>query len=229
MRNTTRKTVKRHGLSESSSSNETVPSPTLTGTLALGAKIAGDLGKDADSNVTGKWIAHHLAEKLEAAETDPAAKAECEELVLKLWRARQTFPTGDPFERYDRILSTIEKLASDGFGFDHLLAQDTCASDDKSSSWLCLAKEIDRRAKYLVAVAIEQATIESSLGDDPLVELAADVDPDQQTEALQKLRLVFIDGKGLIVEDKRRDLVREAIDALTKAAESFRESYGLTE
>lgn len=109
--------------------------------MELGRAIVDQLEIDHRGEVLDKWMAHHLAELIKAAETSEGkARQEAEdravELILKLWANRRAlpgaadpvkgyrnainvlaamFPSGDPW-RYYRRGHTAEKLLHEMFG-----------------------------------------------------------------------------------------------------------------
>lgn len=74
--------------------------------LELGRAIVDQLGIEHRSDTVDRWMAHHLAELIDAAETlEGQAKREAEdravELVLKLWANRRVLPAAaDPLSGY---------------------------------------------------------------------------------------------------------------------------------
>jgi len=79
----------------------------------LGDRIVHELGLAESSNTLGRWMSHYLAELLERAEqaSTPreaeATKAECADLIFKLWSAHPTWPSGAPLARVLPVLAAM--------------------------------------------------------------------------------------------------------------------------
>ncbi len=179
--------------------------------MALGERLADDIGAYEDRNTTGKWIAHHLAEKLEAAKKDPSVEAECVDLILKLWASRRDYPQGDPLARYDHLLPSLEKLlrAEKRYipGF-----QDNLAPDDTAAKWLSLAENLDKLSSFLIAQFLKTAVREMDDIDDELLELAKTIENDPQTELITFLRVLAFEEEPEPTEVK--DPLAERIENL---------------
>lgn len=159
----------------------------MTGVLALGWRLADDIGANEDRNTTGKWIAHHLAEKLEAAKKDPSLETECFDLILKLWASRRDFPKGDPLGRYDRLLPSLESLLrADQQYFPGF--QSDLKSQDSAQKWLDAAVKLDKLSSFLIAQFLKTAVHEMGDDDEELLELAKAIESDSQTEFITILR-----------------------------------------
>lgn len=160
---------------------------TLEGIFALGRKIADDIGANEEPNTTGKWIAHHLAEKLEKAKGDPKSSGECVELILQLWAARRYFPSGNPFERYDKILPFMEGLAGIDTRFHyHLSGREERPTD--LEPWLNLAESVDQISSSVIALCIKEGVSAEGIQDDKWLELANGISSDSEVVLLWKLR-----------------------------------------
>ena len=181
--------------------------------LALGSKIAEDIGAEQDRNITGKWIAQYLAERIEAAGKDPTLQDECAELILKFWRSRRHFPKGDPFERYQKLIEGVDELVSDKPRSIFVGLDRREADGNGTAKWLQVAEVLERQSRRLLVQILKQAAGETDLGADELLELANVIDPDSQTKVLIQLKRVFVEegdqGKGTEETDALADAVKD--------------------
>ena len=145
--------------------------------LEFGSRIAEDIGAEEHLNVTGQWIAHHLAEKIEAAKTDPTLESECVDLILKLWSSRGDFPQGDPFERYEKLLDRLERYFSDG----SRIIVPPRPEDPPENELIDIASEIDTNSRYLVKAILVEALRRTGMEDDKLLRMATEIVSDQLT------------------------------------------------
>ena len=81
-----KETRKRKGTKKSSSSAPTAPLATQKAVLDLGRALVDELGLDPGVDTLGRWMAHHIAELIEEAETAkgeerPAKFAQCADAV----------------------------------------------------------------------------------------------------------------------------------------------------
>lgn len=189
-----KKKRKSPSLTESTSSEKTDHSRILTGVLALGLRLADDIGANEDRNTTGKWIAHHLAKKLEAAKENPSLEAECFELILKLWASRRNFPNGDPLARYDRLLPSIESLLRAEQRY-FPSSQGIPEQQDSTQKWLDAAVKLDNLSSFLIAQFLKTAVREMGGDDEELLQLAEAIESDPQTEFITIIRTLALEDE----------------------------------
>lgn len=84
--------------------------------LELGRTIVRQLELEQRGNVLPRWMAHHLAELIKAAEnSESAAKQDAEdravELILKLWTSRRDLPVpADPLSEYRDAIMALDRM-----------------------------------------------------------------------------------------------------------------------
>lgn len=192
--------------------------------LEFGSLIAEDIRAKQENNITGKWIAHYLAEKIEAAKCDPAIESECADLILKLWSSRRQFPSGDSFGSYEKLLKGLKKLFSSeprisiaGYSPPPL------RKDSPEEKWLQVAYEIDRQSKCLIASAVKEAVKCTDAKNEELLAMAAELAPDLQTEALIELKLI-VAGDEVKAEKTNNadDSVARAMEKLKKVMDRYK-------
>src|SRR6266404_1593822 len=177
---------------DSSSSNLTAVSLRSDAIFGLGKRIVEELGPDQSVDTLARWMAHYLAELIQAAETasgeDRQAKlAACASAILDLWEHRRRFPNGmRPFEELDPILRTLESLDPNADTLRYYRSQIEMIDKDgrgaEARRWLDIAKGLDYSARvlirYCVACAAESALDKS----EEWVALAEAAGVDQEVE-----------------------------------------------
>lgn len=82
----------------------------------MGRKLVDELGMESSTDTLGRWMAHYVAELMDAAENVPSEQREaernrCFDAILKLWTHRAGLPDGKrPFEDLEPIMRAIESL-----------------------------------------------------------------------------------------------------------------------
>ena len=191
--------------------------------LKFGSLIAEDIGAKQENNITGKWIAHYLAERIEAAETDPFIKSECADLILKLWSSRRCFPSGDPLGSYEKLLDGLKRLFSDRPRVSIAGYSPSLPKNSPEEKWLQIAYEIDRHCRCLIASAVKEAVACTNGENDELLAMATKLVPDLQTEALMELK--FIVAGDEVEVQKTEDIenpIAQAMEKLKKAMDKYR-------
>lgn len=86
--------------------------PSIETALNLGRVLAAQL---EDYDLTGQWVAHHLAELVAAAD-DEATTVEQRiaiiDTIRRLWTSRRSFPGQIPAHEFDRVFAALEGLGS---------------------------------------------------------------------------------------------------------------------
>ena len=193
--------------------------------LELGTRLVAELDGPARSSITAKWMSWHLAELITAAETDSAKSSECRDLILKLWRARRFFPSGDPFDRYEAVLVAVENAFDreprrSGVGWFDARRQEADRED-----LALLVKEI-RRSVHLLALAALQIAVETEgLEHDKLLELAEGIEADAQTRVLVFARTIAEEMRTPSDLKPTVGQIGEVLDRLQHRIEEYRQVY----
>jgi hypothetical protein len=147
--------------------------------LELGRRLAAQL--DADDDLLSSWMAHYVAQLIEAAEKVPvedAAQEACAKAIMELWRYRATFPERHrPFAELQPIMRTLASL--DPTSGDHryhaqvLREAEVANADDDAKRLLKFAVGVDFVARVLIGTAIRSAAHRAASAAEPWVELAA--------------------------------------------------------
>ena len=208
-----------------SSSAETEASGQHLAILELGRQIVAEFGEGSEHNVTSRWIAHHLAGVMAAARTDPARAEECRNLILQLWRERRFFPSGDPLERYSKILSALEAHLGVHPGFVHLRHFAGKQTPLKQQDWGELTQTLRRRADRLLSLTVLLAAKSEKINDDDLIGIANTANPDDQSRLLSQLQIVLSFDDADDTSAEASDPVIEALDSLQECLTDYRAKY----
>lgn len=87
--------------------------PSTEAALNLGRVLAAQL---EDYDLTGQWVAHHLAELVAAADDDDATTVEQRiaiiDTIRRLWASRRSFPGPVPASEFDNVFAALEGLGN---------------------------------------------------------------------------------------------------------------------
>ncbi len=134
--------------------------------IELGKRLVEQLAPDADPDIPTRWMAHHLAERIAAAESATLedhrqAQAECAQAVMQIWQHRYMLPNGTrPFEDLEAVASAIASLDPDAEPFRyHAAARAAAASamEPEVRQWLELAEGFDYTARLLIQLCLRIA------------------------------------------------------------------------
>lgn len=143
---------------------------------------------DFNNDITAKWMAHYISEKIESIEKTPdseKAKEACFTAILNLWGRRYCLPEKmRPFERFEPILNGLSRLDEESqTPFVRVLSpfkdKKEDDIDEQAKSWIDLALEVDQGTRVVVneflSIAAEVAVtdktkelIDSVVGDHSL-------------------------------------------------------------
>src|SRR6266478_1159297 len=101
----------------SSSSEETGRSKPPKDVLGLGRHLVRELGLKDRGDTLGLWMAHHIADLINAAEKERSpvkrrrAEKEATETILKIWEHRESLPShAYPLARYEDLFKVLDRL-----------------------------------------------------------------------------------------------------------------------
>ena len=119
-----KKRQRRSDSTESSSSAETEPLKPPKDVLGLGRHLVRELGFEDGVDTLGRWMAHHLAELIDAAENGATtaersrARKRATETMIKIWEHRASLPgNAYPLAPYKDILKILDRLWPDNNPF----------------------------------------------------------------------------------------------------------------
>src|SRR5260370_9569443 len=101
-----------HSITSSTSTGGGKPWPTV---VKLGRHLERELGIERSNDTLSRWMAHRIAELMERAENARTAagrelaKADCANLILRLWEKRAQLPPGAPLSPFADFLEHFFK------------------------------------------------------------------------------------------------------------------------
>lgn len=148
-----------------------------TEVLKLGKLLVKELGLEPGVDTLSRWVAHYIAQQMTEIETSSgvdkqAAEERCFESILKLWKHRAYYQTGDkPFENFEPIFQTLDRLNPDHeepfyFQSEYAVRDKSENVDDTVKQCLFMATKIDEIVriwlKFIFQQAVEQAVDEKT-------------------------------------------------------------------
>lgn len=179
-----------------------------TQVINLGKKLISELRLDFDNDITARWMAHYVAEKIVAAEKPDSTEVErdcCFDAILKLWNHRYSCPEEvRPFQRFESVYAGLARLdiSSDSHYFQRFekLSPETIKKlDDRSKQWVDLALAVDNGARFMISELFSLAT--ASASSDEIKEILKTT-PDPHAPDIQLLRQLV---GGLKDENKEQE------------------------
>ena len=133
----------------------------------MGRKLVDELGLEASTDTLGRWIAHHIADLIERAESATgdakqlAAKT-CFEAILALWKHRAELPDGKrPFQELEPVVRAIESLDPDDDTPRYFRTvprpKDKDEEKSEAETWLDMVSGLDYSAKVLIGYCLAEA------------------------------------------------------------------------
>ena len=198
--------------------------------LALGKKLVDQLGLEQSVDTLGRWMAHYIAEKMEAAESATGEArdrkmSECSDAILKLWAHRSELPDSQrPFEEFEQIFRVLQSLDLDDPTPRHFrqarLAAEQDDEDDSTKQWLNIASGLDNAARVLIrycrlATAAQEAVDKSR----EWIALAEAIAEEEDID-LRVVRAIVEDAEVLNSENPD-DTARAKIEDLLEKLEAF--------
>ena len=221
--NTSRRTA------EFSSSEPMVERIRSDNVLTLGKKLVDELGLDQSVDTLGRWMAHYIAEKMEAVESATGEArdrkmSECSDAILKLWAHRSELPNDQrPFKEFERIFRMLQSLDLDAPTPRHFRqARSAAAQDDKDDAtkqWLNIASGIDDAARVLIRYCLATAAQEAVDKSREWIALAEAIAEEEDID-LRTVRAIVEDAEVLNSENLD-DAARAKIEDLLEKLEAF--------
>jgi hypothetical protein len=217
----------------STSSRPTEALPRFEQVLALGRKLVDELGTEPSVDTLGRWMAHYVAELIDAASNASAeeradAQRKCFNAILALWSHRAELPRGKrPFENLEPIVRAIESLDPDD-DTPHFFRSVRGAiveqnEEAQTRSLLEFVRNLDSTAKILIGHALAEAARSAVDRGKEWIALAEEAGVDPGVHAIV---IRFVSNKADIEKkpdpsELERELLRERIkrlEAFTKMA-----------
>lgn len=136
--------------------------------IQLGKNLVEELGLHDSTDTLGRWMAHHVAELITAAENagpkDKSAKMRaCREAILDLWQHRYELPERKrPFRDLESIARALESLDPNNetaryFRGTRPPREEASAESKEAREWLELAEGFDYSARVLMRFCLHNA------------------------------------------------------------------------
>jgi hypothetical protein len=191
----------------------------------LGNKIVEELGQDQSRDTLARWMAHYIAELIEAArratgEDQQTRMDMCARAILDLWRHQTLLPTGTrPFEELAPILRTLESLDPNPDNLRYYRLQIAAIHDDaeeeETKRWLRIAKHLDFSARILIRYCLTCAADSALNKSEEWVALSQAAGLEEEVE-LQTFRLL-VEERDLLKANTADEIKRKEIaDRITR-------------
>ena len=135
--------------------------------LTLGRKLVDELSREPRVDTLARWMAHYVAELIEAAANAPArqgdsARRACFEAILALWDHRAALPDGRrPFEDLEAVVRALESVdpASETPRYFAYARRAMKSGDDAAADQALLdfVGGVDEAARIMIAEALVEA------------------------------------------------------------------------
>ena len=197
--------------------------------LALGKKLVDELGLEQSVDTLGRWMAHYIAEKIEAAEcaadnVRDQKMSECRDVILKLWAHRSELPNGQrPFKEFERLFRALRSLDLDDPTPRYLPQASVAVEQDEESDatkrWLKKASAIDYAAKALIRYCLANAVQDAVDKSRDWIALAETIAKDEETD-IRAIRAI-VEGAEFLKAENPNDEARARMEELVDKLEAF--------
>lgn len=162
--------------------------------VVLGKKIVGELGLETTTDTLARWMAHHIAELIQAVEVSTGEErtqksVELRNAILALWEQRYCLPpTTRPFADSEAIFRAIESLDPEKETFRYFsrarAPEDGPEESEECRKWIEIAKGVDYSSKLLINYCLSEAAEASLDKAKEWVKLAQNVGCEESFEVL---------------------------------------------
>ena len=131
--------------------------------IALGKRLVASLAEEND--LTAEWMAHLIAERMDAVEQAPpaektAAEEACAHAIYKLWSHRFSAPRGvnllHEAEPIARALASLDPERKEFRFFPEAVGLAGAEDLKNPNDWLKLAQQLDRTCRDLIHFALQK-------------------------------------------------------------------------
>lgn len=195
--------------------------------LDLGKQLVAQL--DTDDDLLASWMAHDIAQRIEAAEKAPekakaVAQDACAKAILDLWKYRGALPSHlRPLGELEPVLRTLVSLDVDRTDYRYypqaLREAATADADEATKQWLDLAIGLDYTARLLIQFALRSAAHHAASQAEPWVELARQAGADNGTEEIVIKFILRGDETEVEGGNKQNNALRDKLERLKAFSE----------
>lgn len=187
---------------------------------------------ESSTDTLGRWMAHYVAELMDAAESAPSEQREaernrCFDAILKLWAHRAGLPDGKrPFEDLEPIVRALGSLdpESDTPRYFRNIRGTIDESDEgqETQSLIELISDVDEAARVLIGEILADAAGSAIDRSKPWVELAEEAGAD--SGVVRVVIQAVSDGPNAepSTGGKKCDRLQDRIDRLERFVEKVR-------
>ena len=197
--------------------------------LALGKKLVDQLGLNQSVDTLGRWMAHYIAEKMQAAESATGAArdqkmAECRDAILKLWAHRSELANDQrPFKEFERLFRALRSLDLDDptprYFPQASVAMEQDEESDATKRWLKQASAIDYAAKALIRYCLANAVQDAVDQSRDWIALAEAIATDEEPD-IRAIRAI-VEGAEVLKSENPNDEARARMKELVDKLEAF--------
>lgn len=200
----------------------------------LGLHLVRELGLEKGDDILGRWMAHHLAELMNEAETGKTkatrskARKDAAETIIKIWKHRVSLPgNAYPLAPYKDLLQVLEQLQPSRNPFSYFARTSISKKDQIVKS---LFESLNR---LIIVISLIKTPAENRFSEvDPTVTQALDRDEELLLNSIQQLSTFLtiqrndrksIESKeGAYSDDSLNDIVINLVDEIDETLEQLR-------
>jgi hypothetical protein len=198
--------------------------------IELGKLLVKELELEDSVDTLGRWMAHYIAEKIEAAKNAeealrPAAEAECAKAIIDLWQHRWKIQDRhQPLKDFSRLLELLRQIDPETFDpYYYRFPPERKKEED--NAWLTVAYDIDKAARVCLKYMLNKAAEAAGSADaKAILDVAEVIGPDPDIMVLQTLfgnKDYNLDPEDLNIgsefnEDFGKQSIKNHIDYLDK-------------
>jgi hypothetical protein len=217
--------------------------------IQLGRLLVEQLGQEPATDMTCRWMAHHVAELIVEAEKakgtkKASARERCVRTILDLWERNAVMPAGrQPFENFTPILATLDAINPDNPTSYYLSSvrrrSNGSSTPDSTIALLDLAQSLDSAARVLIEFLLKEASERATDNKTRAFVTAAAKIPAGKTHRARVVKKLLQRAEALAPErgsGSAKELIKDRIAKLRTFAETcmamescLRESLGKEE
>lgn len=166
--------------------------PNIDAVLELGRKLAASY---EDHDLTARWMAHHLAELVTAAEDDSKTTVEQRtsiiETILQMWRFRRSAPGKVPGFELDQVYNALDRLGdASPWHFAGLTGFGGVPIEEQEAPLVVIAVGLERMARETIIALVWQACQDAIAADAPWTAVAEAVGEDLDDQILASTQTI---------------------------------------
>jgi hypothetical protein len=206
---------------KSTFSKLTEQSPHFEDLLALGRKLVAELDSEKSCDTLSRWMAHHIADLIRAAEKSRSRRAEraCREAIYELWSHRAELPNGRrPFQDVEPVVRALESLdpsADEPRYFRTVIRGVNLSTEDEvTHSLFETINGIDSIARILIGELLLEASETASDNSRDWVTMAADAG--LNGGPLEFVVNVYLPEKAVDPDEPERERLKSTFQKVAK-------------